>query len=128
MLNLVEGEWGSETVLPPSEAAPLCSWTSRPETHCVHVNTGDPTEVKIVVGFILPQQSRPRLGQKQYLDMAADVPKQAWEDRPAGGTRGMAGLWGAVLHRQKREPPMMMISFFLAFVIVMTSHTVISQL
>ncbi|TWW68917.1 hypothetical protein D4764_19G0007150 [Takifugu flavidus] len=41
----------------------------------------NPTEVKIVPGFILSQQSQPRLGQKQYLDMAADVPKRAREDR-----------------------------------------------
>lgn len=90
-------------VLAPPEAVPLCSWTSRAETHCLHVNTLDPTEVKIDAVFILPQQSQPRLGQKQYLDMAADVPKQAREDRPARGTRGMAGLWGSVVHREENQ-------------------------
>lgn len=84
----------SENVLPPSEAEPLCSWTSRAETHCLRVNMVNPTEVKIVPGFILSQQSQPRLGQKQYLDMAADVPKWAREDRPARGTLGIAGLSG----------------------------------
>lgn len=82
----------SENVLSPSEGEPLCSWTSRAETHCLHVNTVDPTEVKIVPGFILSQQIQ--LGQKQYLDTAADVPKLAREDRPARGTLGMAGLSG----------------------------------
>lgn len=84
----------SENVLPPSEAEPLCSWTSRAETHCLRVNMVNPTEVKIVPGFILSQQSQPRLGQKQYLDMAADVPKWAREDRPARGTLGIAGRSG----------------------------------
>lgn len=69
----------------------------------MHVNTLDPAEVKIVAGFILCQQSQPRLGQKQYLDMAADVPKQAREDRPAGGTRGMAGLWGSAVHQSVKR-------------------------
>lgn len=63
-----------ECGLSPSEAEPLCSWTSRAETHCLHVNMVDPTEVKIVPGFILSQQSQPQLSQKQYLAMAADVP------------------------------------------------------
>lgn len=84
----------SANVLSPSEAELLCSWTSRAETHCLHVNRVDPTEVKIVPGFILSQQIQPQLGQKQYLDMAADVPKLAREDRPARGAIGMAGLSG----------------------------------
>lgn len=43
----------------------------------VYVNTVYPAEVKIVPCSILSQQSQRWLGQKQYLDMAADVPKQA---------------------------------------------------
>lgn len=56
-----------------------------------------PTEVKIVPCSILLQQSQRWLSQKQYLDMAADVPKQAQEDRPARGTFGtvrLHGEWG----------------------------------
>lgn len=56
-----------------------------------------PTEVKIVPCSILLQQSQRWLSQKQYLDMAADVPKQAQEDRPARGTFGtvrLRGEWG----------------------------------
>lgn len=61
----------------------------------LHVNTVYPTEVKIVPSSILLQQSQRWLSQKQYLDMAADVPKQAQEDRPARGTFGIARLQGA---------------------------------
>lgn len=89
------------------QAEPLCSWTSRAETHCLRVNMVNPTEVKIVPGFILSQQSQPPLGQKQYLDMAADVLKWAREDRPARGTLGIAGLSGDerswFLRAQERE-------------------------
>lgn len=72
----------------------------------MHVNTVDPTEVKIVAGFILSQQSQPRLGQKQYLDMAADVPKQARR----------TGLRGELMARldsgDQSGKSIMMISFF----------------
>lgn len=81
----------------------------------MHVNTVDPRGVKIVAGFILSQQSQPQLGQKQYLDMAADVPKQAREDRPARGTRGMAGLWGSAEYHQPRESAAMISFFFYHF-------------
>lgn len=59
-----------------------------------------PAEVKIVPCSILLQQSQRWLSQKQYLDMAADVPKQAQEDRPARGTFGtvrLRGEWGEKL-------------------------------
>lgn len=62
----------------------------------LHVNTVCPTEVKIVPSSILPQQSQRWLGQKQYLDMAADVPKQAQEDRPASVTFGITRNPGRV--------------------------------
>lgn len=58
------------------------------------VNTVYPAEVKIVPSSILSQQSQRWLSQKQYLDMAADVPKQAQEDRPVRGTFGIAQLQG----------------------------------
>lgn len=60
----------------------------------LHVNTVYPAEVKIVPSSILLQQSQRWLSQKQYLDMAADVPKQAQEDRPVRGTFGIAWLQG----------------------------------
>lgn len=60
----------------------------------LHVNTVCPTEVKIVPSSIIPQQSQRWLSQKQYLDMAADVPKQAQEDRPASVTFGITRIQG----------------------------------
>lgn len=63
-------------LLSPAVAPLLLQLEDRGDRGIVlYVNTVYAAEVKIVPSSILSQQSQRWLSQKQYLDMAADVPK-----------------------------------------------------